>query len=79
MIIIFILWFILYVDNVKMKIVLDDIRIDVYFFNIYIFFYDYKKCFCYVLCFIFNFNMKRINYIFFLKKLLFVYNFYLLL
>lgn len=35
-------WFILHVDNVRMKIVLDDIKIDAYFLNIYIF-YDHKN------------------------------------
>lgn len=71
-------WFILHVDNVRMKIVLDDIKIDVYFLNIY-FFYDHKKRPCYVSCFIFNLNTKRTNHIFFPKKLFFVYDFYLLL
>lgn len=36
-------WFILHVDNVRMKIVLDDIKIDAYFFNIYIFFMTIKN------------------------------------
>lgn len=66
-------WFILHVDNVRMKIVLDDIKIDAYFLNIYIYIvYDQKKRPCYVSCFIFNLNTKRTNHIF-------VYNFYLLL